>query len=340
MYLSPILFQPIKFLFFPIVIFILFELPFSALAQAFEPVKSTLASKRVLFIDSYHQTYSWSAGITAGARSILDPMGIEMKVFSMDSKRNVDEAFIKQAALNAKAEINAWQPDLVIASDDNASKYIIEPYYKNVDLPIVFCGVNWDASVYGYPYQNATGMEEVSLIAQLPDELERYAEGHKLGILSGNVLSDRKNVTNYTSKAGVVFAQRIFVNTVEQWQEAYLRLQDEVDMLIIENSKSISGWENETMHQFVLEQTKIPTGTTQARMIPYVLLGFLQVPEEQGQYAATIALRILSGQSPNSIPIVNNQQVKATVNMDLAEKLGVIFEIDFLRHANTYRWKQ
>ena len=46
----------------------------------------------------------------------------------------------------AKAEIDAFKPDVVIAADDNASKYLIEPYFKDAALPFVFCGVNWDAS--------------------------------------------------------------------------------------------------------------------------------------------------------------------------------------------------
>jgi hypothetical protein len=32
------------------------------------------------------------------------------------------------------------------------------------DLPVVFVGVNWDASPYGYPTANVTGSVEVELI--------------------------------------------------------------------------------------------------------------------------------------------------------------------------------
>ena len=207
-------------------------LSFSVLSQATD---TNVPVKRVLLIDSYHQGYSWSAGIVSGAQDVFKSEGIEMEIFSMDSKRNPDELAIKQAALKAKQKIDAWQPDLVIAADDNASKFLIEPYYKNSDLAIVFCGVNWNASVYGYPYKNATGMEEVSLIAPLPKELARYSKGSRLGILSGNVISDRNNVYNYINKAGISFDKQIYVKNAEQWQAAYLRLQNEVDMLIIEN---------------------------------------------------------------------------------------------------------
>ena len=67
-----------------------------------------------------------------------------MIIFRMDTKRNTDEEFKKTAALKAKAEIEASKPDVVIAADDNASKYLIQPYFKDASLPFVFCGVNWD----------------------------------------------------------------------------------------------------------------------------------------------------------------------------------------------------
>ncbi len=299
---------------------------------------SEIKSKRVLFIDSYHQDYTWTAGIVAGARSIFDAEGIEMVVYSMDTKRNPELQYIKASALRAKELIESYKPDVIIASDDNASKYLIEPYYKNVDIPIVFCGVNWDASAYGYPYENATGMEEVSLIAPLPKELARYAHGKRLGILSGTALSDRKNINHYVKKLGLVFNKIVFVENTKQWHDAFLSLQNEVDILIVQNNVSIRDWDSNQMHQFIMENTKIPTGTTELGMIPFVLLGFLQVPQEQGQYAAKTAIRILNGHSPRSIPIVNNQQVNTTVNLDLAEKLGIVFEIDLLRNSQPYRW--
>lgn len=327
----------LRFFYYLTLMALTFSYPLLSSASDSNPGSSS--TKRILFVDSYHPTYSWSAGIIEGADSVFETENIEMKVFSMDSKRHSDVKTIKQAALKAKAIIDTWKPDLVIASDDNASKYLIEPYYKNSNLPIVFCGVNWDAGSYGYPYKNATGMEEISLIKPLPEQLAQYTKGRRLGILSGNILSDRKNVKNYTQKAGVVFDEIAYVRGVEEWKKAYLRLQADVDMLIIENSKSITGWDNEIMHQFILQHTKIPSGTTQERMIPYVLLGFLQVPQEQGQYAAKTALRLLAGESAESIAIVNNQRVNTTVNLDLAEQLGITFEIDFLHYANTYRWK-
>ena len=117
------------------------------------------AAKRVLYVDSYHQGYEWSDGVTEGVRSVLDNTGVDLKIFRMDTKRNTDEAYKKKAALQAKELIASFHPDVVIASDDNASKYLIMNYFKDADLPFVFCGVNYNADDYGFPYSNVTGMQ-------------------------------------------------------------------------------------------------------------------------------------------------------------------------------------
>ena len=133
---------------------------------------STYAGKKILFIDSYHEGYAWSDGITRGVQSTLEGTGVNLKVIRMDTKRNTSDDFKKAAARKARAEIEAFKPDVVIAANDNASKFLIEPYFKNAELPFVFCGVNWDASVYGFPYSNTTGMVEVTPIPQIIDQLK------------------------------------------------------------------------------------------------------------------------------------------------------------------------
>src|SRR3989344_4725417 len=95
----------------------------------------------------------------------------------MDTKRNPAEEFKKKAGEDAHLAIEVFKPDVLMVSDDNAFKYIIVPFYKDVALPVVFSGLNWDASLYGAPYANTTGMIEISLTNQIIDHLKTYARG-------------------------------------------------------------------------------------------------------------------------------------------------------------------
>ena len=167
------------------------------------PTNASYKGKKVLFIDSYHEGYAWSDRITNGIKSVINGKGITLKIVRMDTKRNTSDDFKKEAALKAKAVIESFKPDAVIAADDNASKFLIEPYFKNSSLPFVFCGVNWDASVYGYPYKNATGMVEVTPIPQLLEQLKVYAKGDRIGFLAPELLTARKEADNYRKVFGL-----------------------------------------------------------------------------------------------------------------------------------------
>lgn len=98
-----------------------------------------MIQKRILFINSYHEGYPWSTGILKSVEKTLATSKLKdiivLKAIRMDTKSNISEEFKKAAALKAKAIIQSWQPDIVIASDDNVSKFLILPYFKDKPLP-------------------------------------------------------------------------------------------------------------------------------------------------------------------------------------------------------------
>lgn len=285
-----------------------------------------LSGKKILFINSYHEGFEWSDNVIRGLKDALKNSNVELDIFYMNTKRNPDEAFIKKAALKAKTAIEEFQPDVVIACDDNASKYLIKPYYKNADLPFVFCGVNWDASVYGFPYENVTGMVEVEMIASLVTQLQKYSKSNRIGWLSINRSSSRKIVEYNREKAGIVYDKIYFVETFDEWKRSFKQLQDEVDILILGNLDGLPDWNEIEAKRFVAENTRIPTGATAEWRMPYSLMGYLKVPEEQGIWAAETAFKILKGKRPSEIPITQNQQAKLAINLKYASVLGITFE--------------
>ncbi|CAN2044818.1 ABC transporter substrate-binding protein [Candidatus Magnetomoraceae bacterium gMMP-1] len=282
------------------------------------------AGKKILYINSYHLGYKWSDKIINGILEALKNTRLSLKVIYMDTRRNQSETFKKSAALKAKAVIENFKPDVVIASDDNASKYLIMPYYKDTDLPFVFCGVNWDASVYGFPYKNTTGMVEVLPIPQLIHHISKYARGKRIGFFSSDVFTEQKIVKEVPKLLNIKYSKVYLVKNFKEWKEKFLRLQDEVDMIIMSNFIGIKNWDDKIAQSFVEKYTKIPTGTMTSWNMYLVLLGVTQIPEEQGQWAAKAALKILDGIPPHRIPITHNKQGKLFFNKRIAKKLGII----------------
>ena len=292
--------------------------------------------KTILHVDSYHTGYGWSEGIQEGIQQALANSGVRLIKFEMDTKRNSGEAFKVEAGRRARDLIEANKPDVVIASDDNASKYLIEPYYKESNLPIVFCGVNWDASAYGYPYRNATGMEEVDLVDKLANQLLYYAQGKRLGILALNRLTDKKMVQFWRDNLGLQIESVRFVDSFKQWCSAFQQFQDEVDVLILNNPAGLAGWDKAKAREVALSSVKIPTGTYDLDAMDCSLLGYIKSAEEQGYWSAKTALQIIDGTSPADIPITRNKEQIIMLNPQMVKQLGIMINPSFYKRATIY----
>ena len=289
--------------------------------------------KKVLFIDSYHEGYAWSDGITSGIQQTLEGTGAELKIIRMDTKRNGSDDFKKEAALKAKAEIEAFKPDVVIASDDNAAKYLIVPYFKGGNLPFVFCGVNWDASGYGFPAKNVTGMIEVSPTLQLIEYLKPYAKGDKVGFLGPDILTAKKEAENVKKAFGLELTE-YYGTDYADYKKGFMALQSQVDILILDSTGGLYDDQATDKKSFVEANTKIPTGSVYDFMAPYAMINFAKVSEEQGVWSAQTALKILDGTSPESIAIVKNQEGQLFINTRIAKALKIEIPFDVLESAD------
>lgn len=298
--------------------------------------QSDYAGKKILFVNSYHEGYEWSDGIEAGLTEELAGTGIELKMVRMDTKRNPGDEFGTQAAEKAKTEIEAFKPDVIIAADDNAQKYLIVPYFKDSGLPVVFSGVNWDASIYGYPASNITGMVEVELPAQLTDDLKNYAQGNRLGYLTVDSVTERKVEKIYNERFFNGEMQAYWVKTMAEFKDTFIKAQDEVDILFLGNNAGIDEWDQDEMEAFFTEHTRIPTGTINPWLAPYSLITLAKNPDEQGEWSAQAALRILDGTPASEIALVENKEGKLILNLNIAEQLGVVFTPSMLRIAEIY----
>jgi hypothetical protein len=289
--------------------------------------------KKVLYVNSYHEGYPWSDGIEAGLHEVFDGTGVELKIVRLDTKNNPDESFGQSAGVKAKAEIEAFQPDVVIASDDNAQKYLVVPYLKNTEIPVIFNGVNWDGSAYGFPTSNITGMIEVELPDQLVELLKGYAKGDRLGYITVDTETERKVVDIYNQRFFNGQMQPYWVATQDEFKTAFLTAQQEVDILFMGNNAGSDKWDEEEMKQFVTRNSIIPTGSINDWMAPYSLLTLAKSSQEQGVWSAQVALQILDGTPVSEIPVAENKKGEMIVNLDLADKLGVVFAPSLLKTA-------
>lgn len=292
------------------------------------------AKKKCLFVSSYHQGYAWSDGVERGLRAVLDGK-CEYRQFDMDTKRRKSDKEKKQSAQEAKALIESWKPDIVITADDNAAKYLIKPYYKDHSLPFVFCGVNWTAKEYGFPYTNVTGMIEVAPIVPMLERAINIVPNLRRAFYVGaNTLTEKKNLERFkeaSAKLGFKLDWAL-VDTTEQWVEAYGRAQ-ETDLAVIGSNAGIASWDADRAQSGVLGLTRKLSVTNHEWMMPFAIVGVTKMPEEHGEWAGKAALAILGGVAPSAIPIVPNNRRDIWVNQRIIEAAHLSLPGSMMRKA-------
>jgi ABC-type uncharacterized transport system substrate-binding protein len=293
--------------------------------------------KKILVVDSYSVDFEWTAGIDKGIHNVLDKTAIDLKFNRMDTKNHPDTQSKQQAAERAKADFDAFKPDLVIVSDDNAVQYFVKPYLQDSTVPVLFVGVNWNASAYALDSKHITGMLEVDNVDQLVNDLKPYAKGDRLGLVTVDNETERKTVSVYNSDRYFKGALNVYwVKTYADFKSAFLKAQGENDLVLLSNNGGLTEWNDKDAIPFFTSNAKVPTGSTSPSMTLFALVTVAKVPEEQGEWGAQTALSIFDGTPVSSIPVVENKKAKLGVNLDIAKQLGVVFSPSVLRNADIY----
>ncbi len=285
-----------------------------------------------LWINSYHEGYEWEDGIGRGLREGLGD-SCRLQVFRMDSKRNTAPAFAEQQARKAYELIEQLKPDVVLLSDDNASRYVAVPYLKGTDTPVVFSGINWDVATYDYPWQNASGMVEVAPVLPLLKEIRQVVERPQRGLyLSSRVFTEMVDSGYYVRAFAREHIQvdTLLVSSMREWVEGYKKGQS-YDFIVLGNYAGISDWDAELAAATAYEHAGRISVTNYDWMMPYAMVGKTKIPEEQGEWSAQLAREILDGAVPGDIPVVSNRRWAAYINPRLLERAGIT-----LSRSSTY----
>lgn len=252
----------------------------------------------------------------------------------MDSKNHPDEDLLRAAASRIRGVIADWQPDLIVLSDDNAVRYLVDRLRTEPRRPVLFCGVNWDIADYGLPAPHIRGMIEVDPMDQVVQALKRHSEGDRVGFIGANLVSNHKVLAAYRERLNIAIGPAYTVDTFDQWKNAFARLQGESDLLICSSASGVQGWDEDAAVEFAKATVRVPTGTTLPTMMGISMLGIVRVPEEQGWWVGQQAKRILGGKTGiDHIEVTANQNNRMLLNLALASQVGIAFAPELIKAA-------
>ena len=292
-----------------------------------------------VYVSSYHKGYAWSDGVERGLRAELDGQ-CNLIQFDLDTKRNKSESYKIRKSREVAKEIRKIKPDVLITSDDNAAKYLVVPYFKGGKLPVVFSGINWTVEEYGFPAANVTGMVEVAPIRPMLMWAQRLTgRGSRGFYLGANTLTETKNLKQLVKVAedlGINISSAL-VDTNEAWQSAF-KESGNADFIILGSTAGIDDWDEKTIVSFVTENAAKLILTNDDWMLPFSMLGFVKIPQEQGQWAAKTAIAIHQGTPIQRIPVVANRKWDIYENTTLMRIAG--FKNSEILRARAKKFRQ
>jgi len=303
------------------------------------------AEQRVLLVHSYDESYEWVQEITQGVQEGLAEAGVRLEVFYMDTKRNPQPAWCEEAGKQASELVTSFDPDVVIAADDNAQECFAKQYVGKARPQIVFCGVNGDPSAYGYPATNVTGVRErtylgesVALLRKIRPDVTKIVLITDASVTSDLMVHDMREEA--ASAEILAFDQ---TNSFEEWRSLVTGYEQRGDAIVIGLYHTIfEGSGDQRQHvdpQQVLDWTLSATSRPTAAVFEFgvsggALCGVVVDGVDHGREAARLARTILGGTKAGDLPIISTEGQRTVVNAATASRLGIEIPAAVLEQAD------
>ena len=318
-----------------------------------------LTQPRVLVLQSYDKGYEWTRDVDIGLRRVLDAkLRYRVHTHYMDLKNHPDKNFKRKAALLAHRAVDNWNPDVIIAIDDDAQEYVVKDMVNKKGVNIVFAGINGGIGPYGYDKaRNATGILErkplldlrLALMAMHYDSSGKPVGSRviHIGDTSGSVALDNMQMRAF-DWAPLTLVDSVLASTFDDWKAAITDAAKRADVVLISNYRAIHRQKGELER---VSAKEVIRWTLANATIPLVGMSGFFVEEggmfaigssgfEQGDVSAKMAIRILDDDvSPSDMPVTMPQQFIVSMRASAMKKSDVVLPRlyeSFARATNNY----
>ena len=325
--------------------------------------------KKIVILFSYEQGW-WAVkdenrGILKGllALGFNENTNLEVTRLYMNTKTiNKTAQQMEAAAAVLLNQIESMGPDVLLIMDDDALSHVGAKLIDTA-LPIVFGGINLivtDAD-YGWvtserraaladslehPGHNITGVLERIAIAAGFNLLHQILPDAKTALfLSDKSILSRQMLRASGDKAAlhdlpIKIEKQLFTDSYEQMQQTVLDYQNQVDCIVMVLPWTFEDHRGrhvpqEQVVRWLLENNKRP-GIAYLDILAEegFLCGVVVDMVQQGVNAGIMAGRILSGEHPADIPIVDPVANRIMINLARAGQLNIDIPFEVLKNAD------
>jgi signal transduction histidine kinase/ActR/RegA family two-component response regulator len=267
--------------------------------------------KSILILSSYEPGYNWSADVNQGIHEALRESTLESttKVEFLDARRN--PLWKSQFLQRFKETHQKEQYALLLLIDDEAVEVWCENQTLFPHIPVVFSGVTEIPSCHG---PESTGFLENFN----SDELLRFGLMIRPNANEIVVLTDESPLSKHLHQILLATLPSDKKSKLKQWRSKDFKLDDLLSKLAKLDPNSlvfIAGFQRDATGAFLppsstyrhLGQTaKAPVIALSYAAMPGIIAGSPNMGHSYGRRLAGIALKILSGTPPQSIPVLGS----------------------------------
>ncbi len=274
----------------------------------------TTQHRYVLYINSYHRGYKFSDDITAGIEKSLHTYSsdIELLVEYLDAKRLESDAYFDELARLYRIKYAHRKLDLIISSDDAALNFL----FKYADelfpgVPVVFCGANYFDVNRLAGHERFTGVSELADVQGTLDlALTLHPQTRQIVVVNDTTVTGKRVHERLVTLEGrypnvtFVYLEDLPMAEIRQRLSA-LPADSLVLLTIFSRDGAGEFFEYNIFTTLIAESSAVPVyGTWDFSLGFGIVGGKLTSGATEGERAARLAVRILNGERPQDIPVV------------------------------------
>lgn len=286
--------------------------------------------KKVLVLNSYNYGFSWTNNIIEGIKNNISS-DVDLFYEFMDTKHNSGPEYIQRLYETYRHKFSNKRFDAIITSDDDAYHFLLK-YHDELfaDVPVIFCGVNYFQGNEITDNKLFTGIvESIDLVKTIKVALELHPAVKNIVVIND------KSFTGIGNKKmlekimpvfpGIQFTMFEDMNMSEvQEKVAALSTDSLVLLMTFNKDKSNNVYSYEESIRLIAGKAKVPIYSVWDFYLGQGITGgMLTSGYNQGEMAANITLRVLSGEKPEYIPIVKESPNRYMFDYNYLKLFGV-----------------
>jgi PAS domain S-box-containing protein len=275
--------------------------------------ESNRPAPTVWMVVSYHPGMPWSDAQVAGVRDQLaqhEPR-TELRLDFLDTKRIApSETYYQQMEAVALSKYKATPPHLILAADDDALDFALRMRHKHFpEAVVLFSGVSSSRSTALQKESAISGVfDDLDVADSLVQMLRMRPDTRRVVVIHDQSRTSLAQVDSLLANAPKGIQLEFLTNLPTETIKARLRALDPDDLVFalpFNRDSQGSLLSHEEAADLWAQASNAPVAVTRdVAMRPGILGGFLVSGYAQGRALGQLAVQVLDGTAPNTLPFV------------------------------------